>query len=256
MVLLKAEVKEEIMKELRKGTSINKISKLLSLGKSTIYYYYKKINGKKYIPPYVQPNYLEKEGEIVGIFAGDGSQYFAKGGHYQVNVHFGGHRKEYALYVQKLFSDYFCKKFQLSNLNDGKLRLRTNSKDIFHYFKNYIEYNSKEKHCTVNLKTLNIPMKFKVGFIKGLVDTDGSVLYDKHDDAVRIFYYTTSEKLAEQISSILREFSIKNTCICRTDKKGRKPLYVVRVLEKEVYKFLNIVKPFKQKLLKGPVVQW
>ena len=256
MVLLKAEVKEEIMKELRKGTSINKISKLLSLGKSTIYYYYKKINGKKYVPPYVQPNFSEKEGEIVGIFAGDGSQYFAKGGHYQVNVHFGGHRKEYALYVQKLFSDYFCKKFQLSNLNDGKLRLRTNSKDIFHYFKNYIEYNSKEKHCTVNLKTLNIPMKFKVGFIKGLVDTDGSVLYDKHDDAVRIFYYTTSEKLAEQISSILRELSIKNTCICRTDKKGRKPLYVVRVLEKEVYKFLNIVKPFKQKLLKGPVVQW
>ncbi|MBS3104903.1 LAGLIDADG family homing endonuclease [Candidatus Woesearchaeota archaeon] len=256
MVLLKAEVKEEIMKELRKGTSINKISKLLSLGKSTIYYYYKKINGKKYVPPYVQPNFSEKEGEIVGIFTGDGSQYFAKGGHYQVNVHFGGHRKEYALYVQKLFSDYFCKKFQLSNLNDGKLRLRTNSKDIFHYFKNYIEYNSKEKHCTVNLKTLNIPMKFKVGFIKGLVDTDGSVLYDKHDDAVRIFYYTTSEKLAEQISSILRELSIKNTCICRTDKKGRKPLYVVRVLEKEVYKFLNIVKPFKQKLLKGPVVQW
>ena len=256
MVLLKAEVKEEIMKELRKGTSINKISKLLSLGKSTIYYYYKKINGKKYIPPYVQPNYLEKEGEIVGIFAGDGSQYFAKGGHYQVNVHFGGHRKDYAIYVQKLFSDYFCKKFQLSFLNDGKLRLRINSKDIFNYFKNYIEYDSKIKHSTVKLRTLEIPLEFKLGLIRGLVDTDGSVLYSNHDKAIIVFYFTTSENLTKHISLILQELSIEHTCTCRNEKVGRKPLYVICILKKDVYKFLNIVKPFKQKLLKGPVVQW
>ena len=42
--------------------------------------------------------------------------------------------------------------------------------------------------------------------------------------------YTTSEKLSEQISCILRELGIENTCIRRTDKIGRKPLYVVRVL--------------------------
>lgn len=40
----------------------------------------------------IQPRFSEKEGEIAGIFAGDGSQYFEpKAYYYEVNVHFGGH---------------------------------------------------------------------------------------------------------------------------------------------------------------------
>lgn len=179
-----------------------------------------------------------------------------KGGHYQVNIHFGGHREEYANYVQELFYNYFHKKFKLNYNKDGTLRLRIDSKDIYYYFKNYIDYNSKIKHCTVKLKSLAMPQEFKIDFIRGLVDTDGSVLYDKHDDAIRVFYYTTSKELANQIFLILQEFDIGNTCVCRTDKIGSKPLYTIRVLEGKVYKFLNVVKPFKQKLLKGPVVQW
>ena len=251
MVLLKIELKNEMIKQIRNGTSINKISKSLGLAKSTIYYYYKKINGKKHIPPYVQPNYSEKEGEIVGIFAGDGSQYFAKEGyHYQINIHFGGHGKEYAIYVQKLYFDYFRKEFQLSLLNDGKIRLRTNSKDIYNYFKNYICYDSRIKHCTVRLKSLDIPREFKIGFIRGLVDTDGSVLYIKHDKAVIVFFCTTSQVLAEQIVLILKELEIKSTLCCRL-KKGRKPLYVIRVIKSEVHKFLSIIQPFKQRLLRA-----
>ncbi|MBW2976842.1 LAGLIDADG family homing endonuclease [Candidatus Woesearchaeota archaeon] len=256
MTRLSLELKKEIVNQINNGTSINKISQFLGVYKSTIYYYYKKVKGKRYAPPYVKPNFSGTEGEIVGIFAGDGSQFLVKKrGHYQVTIHFGGHNTIYAEYVRQLYHDYFNKNFRLAKSNDGTIRLLIYSKDIFYYFKNYIEYNPKIKHCTVRLRSINIPLKFKLGFIKGLVDTDGSVLYDRHDKAVRIFYYTTSKELAKQISLILQELSITHTCICR-DKINRKPLYVIRITKKEVNKFLNIIKPFKEKLLKGPVVQW
>ena len=51
MVLLAPELRNYVATEIKNGTSINKISKNTGYGKSTIYYYYKKINGKKYKEP-------------------------------------------------------------------------------------------------------------------------------------------------------------------------------------------------------------
>lgn len=248
---------QEVNLEIKAGTSLNTLSQDYSLNKSTLYYYYKKIKGKKYVQPYVQPNFTEQEGEIVGIFAGDGSQYLDKKGcHYQVNVHFGGHNTEYAYYVRRLFYDFFKKEFRLSRSGVGTLRLRIDSKAIFEFFKNYIEYDSKIKHCTVRLKDIKMPLKFKIGFIRGLVDTDGSILYDNHDRAIRIFFYTTSKHLIEQIGLILRELNVDYGYFQRLDKRGFKPMHIIRLKKCHVDKFLKIVKPYKQKLLGGPVVQW
>ena len=132
---------QEIELELSDGTSLNTISKEYNIGKSTLYYYYKKIKGKKFVSPYVLPRLSEEAGEVVGIFAGDGSQYFEpKNYHYEVNVHFGGKKLAYASNVKLLFENFFRKSFRLQKEPLDRLRLRTYSKQIFLFFNNSFLY--------------------------------------------------------------------------------------------------------------------
>ena len=238
---------EKIKQEIQANTSINQISKKYSIAKSKVYYYYKQIKGKRYVAPAINPGYSELEGEIVGIFAGDGSQYYhKKNGHYEVNVHFGNHNKKYALYVQELFEKYFKKKFRL-NTSGPTMRLCIDSKKIYNYFSYYLQYIPQLKHCTVNLKTSDVPMEFKKGFIKGFVDTDGSILYDKHDKTVRISLHSTSESLMRQLGAIFVELEIGHTIRCQSDKRGYKSVFIIRIRTSSVRKFLEIIYPYKTK---------
>lgn len=242
--LLPPEVKEVLISKIKQGDSINSISKSLGLWKSTIYHHYKKVRGKLYQPPHFITEASEKEGEIVGIFAGDGSQFFEpKKFNYEVNVHFGGHKQAYAEYVKTLFERYFNKKFRLNKEKAGTLRLRTQSKAIFNYFSQYISYQPQIKHCTVYLKNLNLPIGFKIGFLRGLIDTDGSVL-SKKGKTYNITYYTTSNMLANQIQFLLWERDIISSTY-RICQKHYKPIYHVRVLSRSIGTFLKTIQPFK-----------
>lgn len=257
MTLLRPELKGEIIKQIKKGTSINKISIMCGVGKSTIYYYYKKIKGKKYKEPQFTLSASEIEGEIVGIFAGDGSQfYYPVSGAYPINIHFGVKSEQYAKYVKKLFELYFNKKFRLSYEKSGRIiRLRTQSKKIFYYFKNYIIYDSHSKHSTVRLNSLTIPNEFKIGFLRGLFDTDGSVIYLQKEKRVRIAFYTTSSELMKQAQALMNEFNFKYGCCIRTSKKGHKNVHVLWLWKESNDKFLKTIVPYKARLLKGPVVK-
>lgn len=246
MARLKESVKKKLISDIKSGDSINSISKSLNLAKSTIYYHYKKIRGKKYIDPVFDIGYTEREGEIVGIFAGDGSQYFEpKGFSYNTNVHFGKKNIDYARYVKTLFESYFNKKFRLYE-GDRSLILTTQSKKIFNYFKNYLNYNSKSKHDSVELTSLNLPNKFLLGFLRGLIDTDGSVLSSTKHKTIRVNFYTTSKNLSNQIKSLFDNLSFEyGFYIDKRPSKNYKDLYMLRLRVNSAIKFLKIVKPFK-----------
>lgn len=237
---------------LKRGDSLNKISRATGINKSTIYYHYEKMFGRKYKLPHFSPVASEQEGEIVGIFAGDGSQYFEPKRHsYEVNVHFGEHKRAYAEYVKALFESFFNKRFRLYQEKSGKLRLRTQSKSIFHYFSHYISFIPQIKHATVSLKTLEIPLGFKQGFLRGLVDTDGYVKRDT-SGRLRICYYTTSKRLASQIQALLQEQDMQSSLRVVHDKRGYKPLFTIYVLSSSIDTFLKTVNPYKAQ---GPVAQ-
>jgi len=70
--------KELLKSETVAGVSLRKMRIRHSLALSTLYYYYRKVNGKNYVSPNVDLRYTESAGEIVGAFAGDGSEYYAK----------------------------------------------------------------------------------------------------------------------------------------------------------------------------------
>ena len=239
-----------MLRMIEENASLNNISKQTGLAKTTIYYYSRKIIGKKYFEPEFELEYSETEGEIAGIFAGDGSQFHdSERGSYQVNVHFG--KTDYVFYVKDLFEKYFNKKFRLQQESRGRSRLCTQSKKIFCHFKNYLEYNSRVKHSTVKLKSLNFPEKFLIGFLRGFLDTDGTISLCS-DRPMRIVYTTTSKELASQLKTILRKFDID--CGGYTAKRlNLKDLHQVYILARSNEQFLQKVKPFKRKRL-GPLV--
>lgn len=243
--------KQKIIELIKNGISINNISELTGRGKSTIYYYYKKIKGRKYKLLNLKPGYTRREGEIVGIFVGDGSQHYEKTArHYHVNIHFGIRNKDYLLYVKKLYESFFKKRFRVVQYKEHNIRIITYSKEICNYFKNYLNYNPKIKHSTVELKTLDLPKEFKLGFIKGLVDTDGHIRLDKKKGIMRASFHTTSEVLALQIQSILDELRVQYGC--HVQKRYHwKPIYNIQLWKRSVENFLNEIKPYKTNKLMG-----
>ncbi|MFH1239698.1 MAG: LAGLIDADG family homing endonuclease [Candidatus Diapherotrites archaeon] len=238
------EAKTKMLQLIKDGSSLNKIAKETGLPKTTIYYYFRKLRGRTYFEPEFDLNYSGLEGEIVGIFAGDGSQYHdTKRGHYEVNVHFG--KTDYVYYVKDLFGKYFNKKFNLLSESRERFRLRTNSKKISNHFKNYLEYDPKIKHCTVGLKKLNFSEGFLIGFLRGFLDTDGTVCRAA-DGNIKIVYCTTSKKLAYQIKEILDGFDI--ICSLRVIiRSGFKDIYHIYLWKRSVKPFLQLVKPYKRK---------
>ena len=249
MKRLTANQKETIISGINNGVSIKKLAKEMDLAKSTIYYYYKKIKGKRYKAPHYEVAFSEIEGEIVGIFAGDGSQCYSKNeGHYINVVHFGNY--DYMIYVKGLFEKYFNRNFSIVTIPSVCIRWKTRyriiayDKKIFNYFYSYIEYERTHKHDTVKLNSLDLPDSFKIGFLRGFVDTDGWVglRHGKH----AVVFYTTSQSLAEQIQIMLNELKLHCGVYIRY-KEHYKPLYHIQLRAGSVDRFLSIVQPFKAK---------
>ncbi len=76
------------------------------------------------------------------------------------------------------------------------------------------------------------------------MDTDGHVSFNRKGKRDRIFYYTTSKALANQVSSMLTEMSIKHGLHVHVSEKY-KPLYYINIWKESVNSFINIVKPLK-----------
>ncbi len=239
--------KTSLIRQINQGISINKISRRFNLAKSTIYYHYKKIKGKQYQEPFYNIEFSEQEGEIVGIFAGDGSQYYYKrGGGYYVNVHFGN-CSNWVEHVQTLYEKFFNKKWrrwrEVTKEGWIKHRIRVIDKKIFYYFFNYLSYDPTHKHDTVELKTLELPDCFKIGFLRGFLDTDGTICLSQ--GRVRIIYYTTSKTLANQTKILCNQFKI-NVSLCIRRREGYKDICTVYVLADSIDKFLKVINPFKR----------
>ena len=113
--------KEEIKTLTLEGYSLNYIYKRVNISKTTAYYHFRKIKGRTYDMPQPVSDYSRKEGEIIGIFTGDGwFTYYKPNGEYKGFICFGIKNKDYANYVKELYNSFFDRKFilmMLSNVN-------------------------------------------------------------------------------------------------------------------------------------------
>ena len=239
--------KDRIKSLFDEGLSKHKIAKLLNLSRSSVIRY----SGEKgaYNRPvkFFPIGYSKVDGEVVGIFTGDGSQYYEpRWGSYEITIHVGRNNPKYVEYVKNLYETHFNKKFWICQ-DKVCFKLRTKSKAMFRYFSNYLVYDPKLKHCTVRLIKTDLPNSFKIGFLRGLCDTDGTV--SRKENRTRIAFYTTSYALANQLCTILSEMDIENSIYSNVrEHRNEKELYSVIILKSSVDKFINIVKPLKARI--------
>jgi len=228
---------KEITDRINIGDSLNKISREMSIAKSTLYYHYKKIKGKKFKD--VEFNFSSEElGEFLGIFAGDGTFNSTKNGEYNIRIFIGYYEKEYAYDLEKFFFIIFKKKPSIWQRKESLITLTYRSKKLYQFIKNYLTWTGKKTY-SIKLKNLNYPREFLIGFLKGLLDTDGH--YQKNRYTVS--FSTVSKNLHLQTSYIIKNIlNIKFGTYIR-HKKGRSPIYNTLIYGEDGRTILRILNP-------------
>jgi len=233
--------KQEIRKQAKNGQSVNQITEKLGLPKSTVYYHFKKEVGQKQKEKALKiPKNPETQGELCGIFAGDGNFYKRKSGHYRIQI-FLNYNDRYWRVLEKFLAEELAKKPMVFHNEEKSLStIRYNSKALYELFKTNLEWG-EDKTATIQLKDGEaFSRDFKKGFVRGLIDTDGY----KEKKFRRYIYGTVSPVLRENFSEALSDFEIEHTNYFEeAQKKHWKTMHKTRITGDMAEKFNNIMEP-------------
>ena len=232
------EVRARIIELIRSGVSIPKISHQLNLAKSTIYHHYKKIKGKQSKEAIIPLNDFIL-GEFLGAFAGDGSFFYDKKyGHYTLSFHFHAiDDRRYAEYLKEVISKEFKQKARFYQKPPRAMVLVFYSKKIYLLLKAYLGITGAKTERLELLKSMDeLSHNFKIGFVRGVIDTDGHV--NKHGFIVLSLI---AKKLVLQVSEMLHEFGIQNKVALRKKQNNWKDQYELRIPKKEMKAYLSII---------------
>lgn len=230
-------VKNEVLDMIRRGISLNKIKESTGIGKSTLYYHYKKIKGKKFIDVKIKESNLDKLGEFLGIFTGDGGFYFDKKRcKYIIRIYLGLYEVGYRKYLNKFLTNFFEKQPRIyGRMSNGVEITEYYSKDIYQLLRKHLVWeNNKTK--TIRLKSLDDKnQEFLIGFLRGIFDTDGGINKKKNKTA----FGTASKQLAYQIKTILERLDLKPGFY----KYKYKDFWYIDLYGERTDKFMKLVKP-------------
>ena len=246
MLRLSPSIKYKLKNNIKLGKSINQISREMGLANSTIYYYYKKIRGRKFIVPKFKIQESEIEGEIIGAFAADGSA--CPQSQYQITFCYGSDEEEYVKNFKSLLTNYFNKVPYFYNYSSqSTLRLRYKSKPIYEFFKFYLKWNNPKTY-SVQLRTLNHPKGFLIGFLRGFFDGDG---YNE-TKFNRIELMSVCFPLIGQLAQILTKLGFQFKVKSQKKPGNRKTLHTIRISRNEAKRFKEFVAPRNPKRVGPP----
>jgi hypothetical protein len=235
--------KELIILRVNQKHSLYKICKELNLSKTTVYYHFRKLKGRTFVPLIVHSTDDQLEGEVVGIFTGDGSCCKSKWD-YDAYIAFGKQNQKYAEYVRDIYERFFSRKFAIVPHMPWTIKIRFTSKSYQYYFHRHLEFTNSGKALNVRLKTMLHSDEFLIGFLRGLLDTDGTVYFNGKTLGIR--YYTASAPLVEQLCYILTYFDIEHRIYSYSSHKSKNPQYHVMLRKQEDCRnFLTLVQPYK-----------
>lgn len=243
-----------IYKLVKEDYSLSKIYIKLNLPKTTVYYYLKKIKGKKDHGLEIIDN-KEKIGEIIGAFAGDGTCHTDKKGYYAITYTTYIKEPLYASRLKSLLEEtYNCKVYEY--IYAPAIITRIKRKQSSEHIKSFLQWKPFQKTKTVCLKeTVNFQSNdFLRGFIRGLIDTDGTI-----DQYGRISCLSISKSLMQNLFDAFKKFNFKpKWWIKKKNLKNTK--YCIAISKKEAPKYLNAIgfgNKYKEEKLKkiiAPVV--
>lgn len=225
-----------------KGKSVNQIKDKLDIPKSTVYYYFKKEVGQKQKENRLEiPNDEEIKGELCGVFGGDGSFYKDSNYHYMIRFHLN-YRDKYWKILVKFLKENLEKKPLINNEpRKSKANLRYNSKLLHKFFEQRLSFQPSDKSGTICIsQKLEPSRKFKIGFLRGLIDTDGHTSKEKR----RTRFNTISSSLAKDTSRFLSDIGIKNWTSHEPDKRDNcRDMYRTQITGESAILFNNLIDP-------------
>ncbi len=207
--------KQEIQKIIeltKKGKSLNQIAKTIRKGKTTVYYHFRKIKGKLLNDIKIR-NDGGLLGEFLGIVAGDGCLNKTKEYHYRIFLYFNIAEQKYVKELKEVLYKLF-NKYPMQFRRENRIILAYYSKKIYDLVKESLiwDFNKRKSH-SVRLKNEKYSNRFKIGFLRGSIDSDG-YLSNKV-----INFATSSPHLAKNIKNFLCDLDFKFNYSVYKEKK-------------------------------------
>jgi hypothetical protein len=174
-------------------------------------------------------------GTYVGLWAGDGTQYYDKG--YTIKICCHSEDQELIAYIQKLLLRLFGKTSTIGTGKRHQATIRFKSKFIYSFINAYVRYEENKTH-TVRLLTRDHPDEFFQGYFLGLMLSDGHL--DK-----KLHFNSTSSLLADDMRYLLQMWRYHPREYVHYRKKyGWHDLYMVSLTTKESRKVCELLDAF------------
>jgi intein/homing endonuclease len=137
-----------------------------------------------------------EKGYITGFYVGDGNIFISEiKGVYRLRYFLGLKEVEIQKKIEKILSN-FCKNPRIYQGKDNTTVIEIHSKELLNFITRIVDKNG--------LKKVKADKEFLIGFVEGLIDSDGYV----QRNYVEIT--TMNSKLKNNIVSILRRLGIKS----------------------------------------------
>lgn len=224
------------------GLSLKQISARLHVPRATIYHHAKKYCRK--ITQLKLAALSEKEcGYLVGMFVGDGIHIIKLDkGTYLTKFSLDKARdKDIEEYMQVLFAK--TSKRIGRRIERNSITLKVFSKEFVEFLSEYvrhIEQNNTRRKRKMLINHEKWPSAFKLGFISGLIDSDGHVYFDQmRGKRFGVLIRTADNDLRDQIISLLMSLSIATTTYPGKHHEksySSNPQYVIYIPTKELSK--------------------
>ncbi|MEK6910331.1 MAG: hypothetical protein AABW82_01005 [Nanoarchaeota archaeon] len=224
------------------GKSLNYLSKLMNLGKPTIYYQVRKFK------PRIKKDFIVnlndfQIGELIGAFAGDGNYY-----HNSYDPKFpkktNQHRVRYFLTYAKEadYAEYLKNLLIKLNLNPCIMENKSvfivniSSKEYIEFIKSYLIWE-KGKTFSIRLRKeiSEYSDDFLRGFARGLMDTDGFM------NTANAACACISEKLMNNLADIFIKNNLEITRRVLARGGNTRPLHFVRVRSISLYNYKELI---------------
>lgn len=244
-----SEEKNSIVSLRKERKSLYQICRSLNVeakNKSAVYYHIKKNFGRSYKLVKLDSSNQNLVGEIMGLFASDGS--CVPQADYLVRFHLDAKEERYSQKFSSVLNSVFNKQpslFRRPKYNSILLSYR--SKIIYEFLREYLNWDRKKTH-TIMLRNLNHSKDFLVGFLRGYFDGDG---YSKEGVKTAQFV-TTSKNMHGQLQEILSLFRLNFFTRVYNDKReNRHTAYYIDLRHSEAVKFINLIEPRNSKRIKA-----
>lgn len=237
--------KKAMLTLIKQGKSLKSISRAIGLNKTTVYYHFRKYRGIKFKQPNINKNNLEHLGEFLGAFAGDGYANFEKTYNYRIRIFLNYTEGRYAEELSNVLESLLSKRPKIMHYRSC-IVLLINSKKVFDLLHSYLRWDKKghrSKSRSISLTRTENKKSFKIGFLRGSLDTDGHIGKD------RIVFSTSSEALCRNLEKFLLDVGMNFRTYSYQDKRpNRSLMYHIKIDNHQRERFLNLIKPHNLKI--------